>query len=72
MLCYDADIPVNDLAEQLQSSHQQVAALVSDAKRMSPDGNLAKDLVVAGYQLVNLPPWFGISAKDVLRVPRLS
>ena len=55
----DAEIPTDDLVKQWGVPNQQVASLISGAKRMSPDGGLAADFVARGYPVETHPAWFG-------------
>ena len=55
----DGEIPTEDLVKQWGVPHQQVASLISGAKRMSPDGGLAADFVARGYPVETHPAWFG-------------
>ena len=55
----DADIPMNDLMKQWGVPHQKVISLISGAKRMTPDGNLAAQFNRRGYPAETHPSWFG-------------
>ena len=56
-MTYDDDAKA--LVDQFGVSPPQFAALISDVKRMSPDGELMKILVGAGYNVDDLPSWWG-------------
>ena len=55
----DAEIPMDELVSQWDTSYQQVASLIGGGKRMSPGGELLASFVKRGYLVDTHPMWFG-------------
>ena len=58
-----AEIPVVDLMTQWGANQPKVISLIGGAKRMTPVGDAAKELIAMGYPPSMWPKWFASKYK---------